>query len=319
MKLNRKNPVILIIVLLLLIVIPLTVWLALNPQILRRSAAEDEVTVNLVPVSTEAGLADTFSLDVYLNAGTLKVSGATIVLEPTNPGVFTIQNISFEADEQESAGKPFTHKIYNAQSDPYSFTVLAKRPDAQLPTGSFKIATITLQSSGPGTGTIGINTTLSEIVGVKEASDITNFAVAGTTATITSVGELCRLDICTANDAIDLVEQPRDDRKFNILVSWEDPAGSPASTPLFYKVYRGIGQVVANPHPDGSLVTTTLENSVVDTNVNAGFDGEQTIYYDIDTYMVCPDGSTTPTPTAVGAPASPSPTQEILMSVTPTP
>src|SRR3989344_2869717 len=197
-----------------------------------------------------------------MNAGALKVSGATIALQPTNPGVFTIQSITFEADEQEAAGKPFTHKIYNAQSDPYTFTVLAKRPDAQLPTGSIKVATITLQSTGPGTGTIGIDTASSEIVGVKDASDIVNFAVAGTTATITSVGSLCRIDMCTTRDTINLVEQPRDDRKFNIQVSWEDPTGAPASTPLFYKIYRGIGQAVSATHPDDSLVATTLENTV---------------------------------------------------------
>ena len=307
MNLNRKNPAILILILLLLIVIPLTVWLALNPQLLRRRAVADEVTINLVPVNVEAGLAETFSLDVYMNAGTLKVSGATIALQPTNPGVFTIQNITFEADEQD-VQKPFTHKIYNAQTDPYTFTVLSKRPDAQLPSGSFKVATITLQSTGPGTGTMSINTAQSEIVGIKAGSEIVNFAVAGTTATITSIGELCRLDLCTTQDAIVMVEQPRDDRKFNIQVSWTDPAGSPASTPLFYKIYRGVGQAITTPHPDSNLVATTLENTVLDTNSSAGFEGTKTVYYDIDTYMICPNPNSPTSPTPAPTELTPTPT-----------
>jgi hypothetical protein len=293
---NKRSSLLLVLILIILVSIPLTVWLILNTtQLLDRRAADDEVTITLVPTSVETALGEEYDVDIYLNSGAIKVSAATVTLD-VEPNTTRLTNLEFIT----SADKPYDEVIYNANEDPYTFTVLAKRTDETLPLGSFKIATATFQATGPGTTTIAFDTSQSEIVGVKADSDKITFGVVSAESLVSVAGQLCRIEACTQANTISLVEQPRNDLKYNVHISWEPPVVSGVvDSPLyFYKIYRSVGSPVTEPHETSKQIASSLDTSLIDNNTGLGYEGSQQIYYDIDTYIVCPgSGSANPTPT----------------------
>lgn len=303
MKLKKRGPLLLIITLGLLLLLPLGMYLAVTRTELRRSAAAGEIIVNAIPPSQTLILGEEFEVDIALNTDGQRVSGATIALDVSSSdgARFELVDLSIV-----TGGSGFFTDVVTTEEDPYTFTVLAKSPDEALPSGTtVQLATLTLRATENGTVTVGLDEENSYFVGAIDSSDnVTYAAVEGVVGTYTIVGELCQAQQCVASESIELVAEPRDDRRFNVQVSWD---GFPNGYTV-HKVYRSIGQPVGNNHSENDLVATVSDTQVTDTNNDEGYEGLSDIYYDIDTYIVCPDSippaqipTNTPTPTSANA------------------
>lgn len=293
MKNKNRKPLLIATVLFLVFVLPLIVYLARTRQLFRPRAAVGQVTVNLVPLEVSKNIGEPFLVDVFASSGTIPLSGITVRLSG-NSNTFLVQDVTGAV----TATDAFTDLIYDKNTDPFSFTLLAKKPTAQLLSGSVKVASLSIVSYEPGTHTLGVDITQSEAVGFNGTSEDVQLTIAaGTQVSHTTVGSLCKLAQCV--EAANMTTTPalRANNKYNVLLSF--PTGN---TPVnVYKIYRNIGASVPETHPDTNLIgvvapTNATSQQFIDTNSGLGYDGETNLHYDMDAYTVCTAPTTTLTP-----------------------
>ena len=310
---NKNQKLLLVATMLFLIfVLPLVIYLARTQQRIRPQAAFGEVIVNLVPLDVTKNIGEEFLVDVYVNSGTAKMSAITITLAGDRKGL----RIGQLGIAPENAGL-FTELIYGGETsgpdigfetDPFTFTILSKKPTSELPSGNVKLATLKLRSYTSGTQTLTIDTSKSEAVGYNGTSEDVSLEVqAGTQVSYSTVGDLCRVAQCTEKASITIQPRLRPDNKFNAVLTIPHPTG--VTYPVF-KVYRAIGTAVPETHPDANFVgiattlTSGLSPTFEDTNDGTGFAGETNLRYDIDTYFVCDLPTPTLTPTSTATPSA---------------
>jgi hypothetical protein len=270
----------------LAVMIPVMVFFARQTQKLTREAAFAQAIVNFTPLSVTKAVGENFTVDIYFDSGTAKVSGAQLELN-IDPNVLEITQIQTATSTIVVGQTPPADSdiLYEPFVDQKSITFLFKKPTADLPSGSFKIGTVTFRVVGSGPFTIDYNAANSEAVGFNELNtDVSITLVAGTKTALTTTGSLCSLNQCLTQNQITLTEVLRSDKKWSVAVSWpENTTGGP----YFYKVYRNLNGPVPTTHPEANFIGTTGSNLLYDTNGGAGFGGLTNLYYDIDTYQVC--------------------------------
>lgn len=299
---NKKHKLLLTAtVLFLIFVLPIVIYLARTQQLFRPRAAFGEVTVHLVPLEVTKNIGEPFLVEVHVNSGTIPLSGITVSLSGS-PGGIVIQEVAGATTTADA----FTDLIYDKNTDPLSFTVLSRKPTAQLPTGSVKVAQLSVISYESGTHTLGINIQKSAAVGFNGASeDVALTVAAGTQVSYTMTGSLCKLAQCVAAANITANPSLRADNKYNVLLNF--PSGDVSGQ--IFKIYRNTGAIVPEAHPDINLVgilppSTTASQQFTDTNNGVGFEGQTNIHYDVDTYTVCSSSITPTIPVATQTPTT---------------
>ena len=305
---KNKNQKLLLLgtVVFLILILPILIYLARTQQLFRPQAAFGQVTVNLVPLEVTKNVGEPFLVEVHANSGVIPVSGISVTLSG-NLGNIVVQDVTGAT----ATGEAFTDLIYDKQIDPYTFTLLSKKPTAQLPTGSFKIATLSIISYESGTHTLSVNTERSQAVGFNGTSeDVALTTVTGTQTSYTINDSLCHWAQC-AN--ITVQEELRPDNKYNIRVSWQQPSNQA----LIYKVYRNTDAAVPENNPDTFLAGISTTNSFVDTKFGDGFAGETNVHYNVDSYLICPLVGISPTPTQIQTTLTPITTPTLTPTATP--
>lgn len=300
---NKKHKLLLsAIVLLLVFILPIIIYLARTQQLFRPQAAFGQVTIHLVPLEVTKNIGEPFTVEVHANSGNIPVSAIKVDLLE-NMYTMVVQDIVPATGPTDG----FTDVIWNKNEDPFTFTVVSRKPTASLPTGSFKLATITILPFQGGTQTLGVDVARSEAVGFNGTSeDVALNIVAGTTTSYTINGTTCRVNQCVTPQSIATTPQLRPDNKYNVALTFSTTDESAK----FFKVYRNTGASVPEGHPESnlagvtsSLVATGSAMLFVDTNNGAGYAGETNLHYDIDGYAACNIPAATPTiqPTATPA------------------
>lgn len=268
----------------LLVVLPLFVYIARQRQELFKQAAFGELTVNFVPEQVIATAGEPFTVEVHGNSADKPVSAATVRIN--NPPGLVVQSIQGATSASES----FTDFLYDQGRDPLTFTVLSKKPTSALPSGSFKIATITFIAFQQGTSTVSVDTSGSEAVGYNGTSeDVALTVVQGIQTAYTATGNLCRTTQCVPPEGITMTPETYTDNAYSIVLSF--PRGSEQTR--VFKIYRAVGSAVPPTHPDGNIAGVVAAGTAspiqfVDTNGGSGFEPDTVVHYDIDSYFICP-------------------------------
>lgn len=312
---NKKHKFLLsAIVLILVLALPITIYLARTQQLFRPKAAFGQVAIHLVPLEVTKNIGEPFTVEVHANSGTIPVSAIKIDLAE-NMYTMVVQNIVPAIGPTEG----FTDLIWNKNEDPFTFTVISRKPTASLPTGSFKLATLTIIPFQGGTGPFGVDAVRSEAVGFNGTSeDVALSIVEGTKTNLTVNGTVCRVNQCVAPQSIATTPQLRPDNKYNVALTFS----STEESAKFFKVYRNTGAAIPEGHPESnlagvtsSLIATGSAILFVDTNNGAGYAGETNLHYDIDGFALCGLPATTVTPTTTTT----TPTTTIAPTTTPSP
>lgn len=314
------------IVVVLILVLPILVYVAGRVQRIGKQAAFGQVTLNVVPTEITKNIGEPFTIEIHANSVDKPVSAIKVSLDAKRGDLIVQQVVGAVA-----TGDSFTDLVYDKNQDPFSFTVVARKPTASLPTGSFKVASVTLLPFAGGTQTLGINAEQSEAVGYNGSSqDVALTVIRGATISYTIVGSLCKIQQCVPATSISVSPLLRTDNKYNVSVSFT--SNSPDAK--LFKIYRALGGTVPDSHPETNLagLSSPLDTSAsallfTDTNNTQGFAGETNLHYDVDGYAFCsvpatvtpqptsltPTMTSTPTPTSLTPTAAPA-----LVTVTPT-
>lgn len=269
-------------VIIFLFILPFFVYIARTRQFLFNKAAFGEVTVNIIPETLTKPIGEQFTFEVHANSSAKQVSAITVRL---NPSTFGLAIVSIDPAVQSTDA--FTDIIYNKDADPFTFTLLAKKATSALPTGSFKLATVTAVSYESGTVSVSVDAANSQAVGYNGTSEDVGLSVtSGTQLVATVTGSLCRIAQCIEPANITLQEQSRTDGKRDITVNWQV---SQATQSAVFKLYRNSNAPVPTGHPASNLIGIAGNNTThfTDTNGGTGFSTGTTVQYDIDSYTIC--------------------------------
>lgn len=284
----KKKPAVFSIVLLVLVSIPLTVFLAITQQIFINRAAQQSVSVSLVSPKQNFALDEEFTVDLVITSENYPVVGMSLDLTGIEP-FFTVKDIQPQA--------PFVSIDPTKKTIPVIFIADGYRLSGvgDLPIGTFTMAKIVLQTKQLGGGELTLNRGTSWVSGLtveNEKSFTVSLNIVPPDPIAFEIGDLpdtalCQIHWCTNPDTIELAHTLRADNRFDVTVSWQTPLPPTATQSAVFKVYRNIGGPVPLPHSISRLVRRIAGLQFTDTNVGAGFEGESTIYYDIDTYLPC--------------------------------
>lgn len=288
---SKRRGLLLFIVVFTIIVIPMTIYLALTGQFINKQAANATTVALFLPTFPELySHTEDFTVTLGIQSPDTHFSSAVIVLEYNQADVqlttiTTDPNFDYLGDNPANS---VVKRFSIISKNPQQHTVGEPLTPAEL---TFHVKTKNKRSlirlSSTGITAIGMNPTTNQDVSLTtQIAGEVGFHVPG---------PLCRIDMCTAANTIEIDTIVTADRRYAVYLTWDNPG---TTDDLFFKIYRNSGSPVPEGHPNQYFVSLTqvykdpttniMTTGYYDTNSGAGFAPDQELFYDIDTYKLCP-------------------------------
>lgn len=269
----------------------MTIYLALTGQFIHKEAANKTTVALFLPTFPEVfSYEEEFIVNLGVESPNSLFSSMVVELNYNENDVKLI-SITPEANFDYLGDDPSNSVVKK-------FSIMSKDPNRHTPGEPLTPAALkfrVLTKNKP--GLISINSSGISAIGYNSATtqDVALDLQVAANVAYHLPGPLCRIDMCTIADTITFEPIVTADRRYAVYLSWDNPG---TTDNLFFKIYRNTGAPVPENHPDQYFVSLTsiykdpttnaLIAGYVDTNSGAGFTPDQELFYDIDTYALCP-------------------------------